>query len=359
MTKAESALPAEYGPLARELHRRAAKLRQPVNGTFELTERCNLACRMCYVRHPLGDAAQRARELSAAQWLELARQANEGGMAFLLLTGGEPFVRPDFFDIYSPLARMGIFLTLFTNGTLLTDSVAARLAESPPHRTEISLYGATFETYEAVTGVPGSYARCCAGIEAMVKHRIPLGLKSTLTRINVGELEAMRAMARNWGVPFSAACLVTGRRDLAPSEAASCRLSPTQYAELKATDRASDTETTEATLRSGAVGDENNFFCSAGKSSFTVNAAGEMNPCLDLNQPAARPLEIGFPAAWEAVQRFVEEAPPLALECAACDIRHLCFRCPGRSHTETGTLNAPVPYLCAIARARKGLYGRR
>lgn len=359
MNKPPHPLPSEWGALARELHSRAAAIRQPVNGTFELTERCNLACGMCYVRHPLGDAAQRGRELSAAQWLELARQANEGGMVFLLLTGGEPLVRPDFFDIFSPLTRMGLSLILFTNGTLVDDAAAARLAEAPPARTEVTLYGATAETYEAVTGVPGSYARCCAGIEAMVKRRIPLGIKSTLTRLNVGELEAMREMAHNWGVPFTAAWLVSGRRDGAPSDAAACRLPPAECVDLEATDRASATEWTEAAQREAAKGDEYNFYCAAGKASFVVNAAGEMNACQDLNQPAARPLEIGFPAAWEAVKRFVDEAPPLSPACAACDIRHFCVRCPAWSQIETGTLNEPVQYLCEIARARKGLYGRR
>ena len=97
------------------------------------------------------------------QWLELARQAVDNGMVFLLLTGGEVFLRPDFFEIYTPLTRMGLVLTLFTNGTLITDEIASRLAEAPPSRTEITLYGATAETYEAVTGIPGSYARCISG----------------------------------------------------------------------------------------------------------------------------------------------------------------------------------------------------
>src|ERR1017187_3414868 len=194
MSTAGTALPSDYGPLVRELHRRAAARRQPVNGTFELTERCNLACRMCYVCQAPGDAARRAKELSAAAWLELAHQAVDNGMVFLLLTGGEVFLRPDFFELYTPLTRLGLILTLFTNGTLITDAIAQRLGEAPPSRTEITLYGATAATYEAVTGVPGSYARCRAGIEALVKHRVSLRLKATITRQNVGELDALRQM---------------------------------------------------------------------------------------------------------------------------------------------------------------------
>ncbi len=351
-------LPTDYGPLVRELHRRAAASRQPVNGTFELTERCNLACRMCYVRQSAGDAARRAGELSAAQWLELARAAVDNGVVFLLLTGGEVFLRPDFFEIYTPLTRLGLILTLFTSGTLITEALAARLAEAPPSRTEITLYGATAETYEAVTGVPGSYARCCAGIEALVKHRVPLGLKSTLTRRNVGELEAMRQMAHAWGLPFTAGWLLSKRRDGVLSEVEDCRMSAADCVALEATDRASASEWTEAALRETSAGNDHNFYCQAGKAAFVVNPRGEMNACIDLPYPAARPLEIGFRAAWEQVQRFVEDAPPLAPLCLACDARGYCPRCPAWSQLESGTLTEPVPYLCEIARARQERYAQ-
>ena len=207
--------PLDYGTVVREMLGRAAANRQPGHGAFELTRRCNLSCRMCYVRYPVGDRQQASQELSAAAWLELARQAVDAGMVFLLLTGGEVFARRDFFEIYEPLTRMGLVLSLFTNGTLITKDIAARLAQSPPSRTEITLYGATATTFEAVTGVRGGYAACCAGIEALVSHGIPLGLKTTITKQNVGELEAMRQMARNWGLSFSGGWLLAGRPDRA------------------------------------------------------------------------------------------------------------------------------------------------
>ena len=346
-----TALPVDYGPLVRELHKRAAAIRQPVNGAFELTTRCNLACRMCYVRHPVSDAARREKELSADQWLELARQAKASGMVFLLLTGGEVFLRPDFFEIYTPLTRLGFILTLFTNGTLITESIAAQLAEAPPSRTEITLYGATAETYEAVTGVPGSYARCCAGIEALVKRRVPLGLKTTLTQQNVGELEDMRQMAHNWGVPFLTGWLLSRRRDGHSSDVDSCRLSAQDCVALEAAGRAFSDASDKAALRKSSGKNNSNFYCPAGKASFVVTSAGAMNACLQLTQPEARSLDIGFRSAWEQVQLFVDNAPPPAPVCHTCNARVYCPLCPAWSLLETGTWNEPVPYLCAIARA--------
>lgn len=225
-------------------------------------------------------------------------------------------------------------------------------------RTEITLYGATAATYESITGVRGSYTRCCAGIEALVKQRVPLGLKTTITRQNVGELDAMRQMAHHWGLPFSAAWLLSKRRDGALSDVADCRLSATECIALEAADRASASEWAEEALQESPLSDERNFCCQAGETAFAVNAFGEMTTCISLPLPAARPLEIGFSAAWDQVQRFVDSAPPLASICRACDVRAYCPRCPAWSLTETGTLTAPVPYLCEIALAHSNTFVR-
>jgi radical SAM protein with 4Fe4S-binding SPASM domain len=291
--------------------------------------------------------------------LDLARQAIDSGMVFLLLTGGEVFLRPDFFELYTPLTRMGLILTLFTNGTLITEDLAARLAEAPPSCTEITLYGATEATYEAVTGVPGSYARCCAGIERLVKHCVPLGLKTTLSNRNVCDLDAMRQMANNWGLPFSADWLLITRRDGVVSDIADCRLSVSEFVDLEASEGTSATSWHETALRESVLGDDSNFCCDAGKAAFMINSLGEMNTCIDLPMPAVHPLKIGFRAAWDQVQRLVDSAPPLAPICLTCDVRTHCLRCPAWSQSEAGTMAGPVPYLCEIARARKEHFGKR
>lgn len=249
---------------------------------------------------------------------------------------------------------MGFILTLFTNGTLITSAIAQRLGQVPPNRTEITLYGATAATYEAITKVSGSYSACCAGIEALVSRRVPLGLKTTVTRQNVGELEAMRQMAANWGVPFSAAWLLSKRRDRAFSGVEECRLPAQECVALEAADRASALEWAEAAIREPSQGkEESNFYCLAGRAAFVITPSGEMNVCLDMPEPGARPLETGFRPAWEQVQRFVENAPPVAPVCRACDTRLYCPVCPAWSYLENNILSGPVPYLCEIARARK------
>ena len=349
---------ASNAELLSELHTLAAASGQPLSGVFELTSRCNLACRMCYINEPAGSMTIRKQELSSAEWISLAREAANNGMVFLLLTGGEVFLRPDFFEIYEPLTRLGLVLTLFSNGTLITDRIAARLAETPPSRMEVTLYGATAATYDAITGVRGSYMRSCAGITALVKNNVPLVLKTTLTRTNIDEVVAMRQMAANWGVPFYEGWLLSKRRDGKHSDLDSCRLSESTSIEFEIANDPPNMGGNQA-LRSLEVrmGDAGNFYCQAGRSSFVINPKGEMNVCIDLALPAALPLEIGFHAAWKKIQEFVATVPPVATTCRACDMREHCPRCPAWSWLETKTLSEPVPFLCNLAKMRKAKTG--
>jgi radical SAM protein with 4Fe4S-binding SPASM domain len=348
----------EYGSLVRDLHKRAAMNRQPVDGTFELTKRCNLYCRMCYVRHSANDMIACREELTATEWLKIAQQARDCGMVFLLLTGGEVFLRNDFFEIYEPLTRMGFIITLFTNGTFITERIANRLAQAPPSFTEITLYGATAPTYEAITGIPGSFSACVKAIDVLMSRHIPLGLKTTITRHNIHELEDMRKMAHDKGLPFSGGWLLTKRPDGQSSDVENYRLSAAECVALEATDRASATDNTEAALKRLPSGNDSNFYCAAGKAAFIIDPAGKMNACLHLPQPGSSPLKIGFQAAWERLGRFIDSVPPISQECRLCDARIFCGRCPAWSLMDTGTLTKPSPFWCEIARTRKERYSR-
>ena len=101
-----------YDIYNQRLFARADMLGVPLSGTFELTPRCNFRCKMCYIHRAEHDAAARAAERSAAQWLALAEQCCREGTLMLLLTGGEPLLRPDFREIYTGCKRMGLVLSV-------------------------------------------------------------------------------------------------------------------------------------------------------------------------------------------------------------------------------------------------------
>jgi radical SAM protein with 4Fe4S-binding SPASM domain len=345
--------PADGGTLLLEsIMSRAAAMRQPVSGTFELTSRCNLGCGMCYIRHPASDRQARSRELSTGEWITIARESVDAGMVFLLLTGGEVFLRPDFFKIYDPLTTLGLHITLFTNGTLTTPEIARRLSERPPAQIEITVYGASPGTYESITAVPGSYKRCLEGIENLLTAGVKPVIKTTITKQNVRDLKAIEQMAHGWGLPFYAGWFISQRRDGVNCDIDCYRSAASDAVALETEIRPLAFQRMDATENAANSPDRSPFFCNAGANSFVMGPAGEMNICIDLPFPAARPLECGFQQAWRQLQDFALSVPPASM-CHLCSLQAYCLWCPARAFTEVGNLSDPVPYLCDIARERQ------
>jgi len=142
-----------YADFSSRVHRQSAALRIPLSGSIEVTRRCPLHCVHCYNNLPAGDGA-RSKELSYKQHRRILDEVADAGCLWLLYTGGEIFQRNDFLDIYTYAKKKGLLLTLFTNGVLITDSIADYLAEWPPFSIEITIYGSTRETYERVPNPP-------------------------------------------------------------------------------------------------------------------------------------------------------------------------------------------------------------
>ncbi len=346
---------SQYTKLSKELHQNAAISRVPINGAFELTERCNLNCSMCYICSSRNNIRKINNEICSGTWIEIGKMAKENGTLFLLITGGEVFIRPDFFDIYMPLSKMGFFITLFTNGTLITEDIAIRLSDAPPLRTEITLYGSNEKTYESVTRVKGSFKACCEGIERLIKYKVPISLKSTIVQENRHDLDAMWKMANSMGISFRAGWLIFPRRDGTRSSDKISRLSAKDCIEIENSDLISLCELTEIAIQKPKQVDNIIFKCLAGKAAYVINSKGKMNICLAMDIPETS-LDDGFGNAWNELQRIVDNAPPINEICFTCIARDYCSICPAMSFLENGSLNSPVPYICDIAFKRKGFY---
>src|SRR6266852_8678195 len=177
-----------YGEFSLSLHNHFAEKRTPLEVSLEVTRRCPLECLHCYNNLPMGDLSARNRELSTVEHFKLLDELAELGCLWILYTGGEIFARKDFLEIYTQAKKKGFLITLFTNGTMITPKIADYLAEWRPFAIEITLYGATRETYEALTGIQGSYERCLRGIEVLRSRKITLKLKTVATTINKHEV---------------------------------------------------------------------------------------------------------------------------------------------------------------------------
>lgn len=172
--------------------------RFPYSCQWEVTCRCNLHCVMCYTDCFNGPEAI-SQELSAAEILRIMDELAEAGTLELCLTGGEPLTRPDFFQLYEHAIRCGFLVTVFSNGTLITEAHADRFAKLPPHCIEISMHGMTRGTFERITLGQGSYDRCLQAIRFLLNRQLPLVLKSTAMTLNQQEILGIKRFVESLG----------------------------------------------------------------------------------------------------------------------------------------------------------------
>ncbi len=333
--------------------------RYPLDGTLELTERCNLACVHCYINQPAGSRAAQARELTTDQVRELLDQMADAGCLFLVLTGGEPLLRPDFAGIYRHARQRGMLVSLFTNGVLLTPRIADLLAASRPRAIEITLYGATAETYEAVTQVPGSYARFRQGIDLLLERGLALTLKSVLLTTNRHELPEMRALAERLGSQFRYDGSLWPRLD-GGEQPLDYRLSIEEMIALDREDpeRQREWDKTAELFSGQAVRAEYVYSCGAGLHSFHIDSAGRLSICTMSRRPSYDLLQMGFQEAWERLGALRQLKRRLDTPCRTCTLGGLCNQCPGWSQAVHGDDETPVEFVCELGRLRAAQYQR-
>jgi len=333
--------------------------RYPLSGSIEVTNRCNLRCQHCFIQCDR-QAWEHEPDLTTAEWCDILDQMAKAGTLWLLITGGEPLMRPDFAEIYMHAKRLGFLVTLFTNGTLVTDEVADLLEAYPPFAVEVSLYGRTQEVYERVTTVPGSFARCMAGIQRLHQRRLLLRLKTPVMTLNVDELWDIKAYAEELGTPFRFdpminAGLAGGKEPLA------LRLSPEEVVALDLADPERMSEWREFCSRfvGERIPTDDLYVCGAGLRTFHIDAAGRMNVCLLSRRPQYSVRAGSFREGWEqALPNERKRQVSAAYGCNRCRLQALCGQCVAWAEMECGQAEQAVPYLCAVAHERAKAIGR-
>ena len=327
--------------------------RYPLSGVFELTERCNLGCLHCYINQPAASQASRSRELTTVQVTGILDQLAAAGCLFLTFTGGEVLLRPDFAEIYRHARQRGILVSLFTNATLLTPRIADLLVDWRPLSIEVTLYGDTAETYERVTGLPGSFARCRRGIELLLERGLPLTLKSVLLTTNRHELPGMRAYAGQLGVQFRYDGMLWPRLDKG-QEPFEYQLPLQEMVELDRQDpeRRQEWQKVAERFSGQMVRAEYVYSCGAGLQSFHIDSTGKLSICTMSRQPAHDLLQTSFQAAWDSLGSLREEKRILDTACRTCTLGGLCTQCPGWSQAVHGDNETPVEFVCDLAHLR-------
>jgi radical SAM protein with 4Fe4S-binding SPASM domain len=326
------------------------------NGTIELTRRCNLECVHCYNNLPMGDLDAKRGEMTYPEVCRVMDELAEAGCLWLLLTGGEIFARKDFLDIYTYAKKKGFLVTLFTNGNLITPEIADYLVEWRPFAIEITLYGRTKETYERLTGIPGSYERCLRGIRLLLERKLPLKLKSVAISVNKHEIGEMKKFAAELGVGFTFDAMMSPRIDCSQSPL-SVRLQPWEVVKMDLEDDARVQGWRDFVDKyhgpTAASQSDQVYTCGGGISGFAVDPEGKMSICVLSHQDKYDLRAGSFRDGWDGFLGSVRRRKVTRItKCTACEIKPMCGMCPANGELESGDAESPVDFLCHVAHLR-------
>lgn len=326
-------------PVEQFLCDKAVEGQVPISGTFELLPLCNMNCRMCYIHLNSSEMKKQGKIKNGEEWIKIARQAANMGTLFVLLTGGEPLLHPEFRDIYRKLLELGMYVTINTNGTLIDENLADFFAENVPRRINVTLYGSSRKIYQQVCSDADAFDRAIYGIKLLKEREIPLKLNATISRYNIKDVGKIMDLADSMELPIEIPYYlfpqsrksVESRSDdyrLSPKEAAGLRMEITKhgfqgredalYQDIRNTLFQIDHHNT-ANLPEKPEG----FWCRSGRSAFWVSWNGRMTSCGLLETPCADLNEMDFCDAWNILQSKVQKVQ-LPDKCYECKYRDIC-----------------------------------
>lgn len=339
----------------------------PISFDIEITARCNMDCRHCYINLPAGDNEALSRELSIAEIADIAAQAIGMGAVWCLITGGEPLLRQDFSEIYMMLKRKGLLVSVFTNATLLSEEHVRLFKKYPPRDIETTVYGVTKETFERVTRRPGSFEKFMNGLNMLIENGIRIRLKTMAIKSNLHEqneiAEFCRARTKDFFRFDPQLHLRFDGNIKRNGEIRSERLTPQQIVELERSDKerfGALTKHCDVLINEEFThyGCNHLFHCGAGNGSFNVSYDGRFRLCSSLWAKGTTydlrngTLEEAWTISVPEVRDMRSNKKEFLETCRKCALVNLCLWCPAHAHLETGELDGATPYFCEVAHAR-------
>ncbi|MDH4101149.1 MAG: radical SAM protein [Nitrospirota bacterium] len=325
--------------------------------SWNTTKRCNLKCSHCYL-----DAADlsgdTSNELTTDECYRLIDQMSEVAPgAMLIITGGEPLLRPDIYDICSYSSQKGFISVLGTNGTPVTDETAARLVECGVKGVGISLDSMDPKIHDDFRKIDGCWEGAVRGMEACRTHGLDFQVQTTVVESNYNQIKDLidfsyRAGARAFNLFF---LVCTGRgqdlTDITPEQyhATLDMLVDIQdnYPGMMVRARCAPHYTRNALDSPNKEGYVTGYNkpCTAGTNYCRISPEGDVTPCPYMPISAGNVRQRSFVDIWRNSPLFEEfRNPTLKGKCGSCEISHLCGGCRARAYAHTGDIMAEDPW---------------
>ncbi len=339
------------------LQLKADKTHIPLNCGIELLPICNMDCKMCYVRKSKDQVEKEGGLLSCDTWIQIIDGAIREGMLYLVLTGGEPLIYPEFKRLYATLASKGVILSVNTNGTLINEEWADFFAKHGCRRLNITLYGKDDETYGTLCRNPKGFSQVMYACKLLKERNVPFRFTCSVTPANVMQLPELFAIAKEFDVPLVPASYMfpANRKQidaddqyrLSPENAAASILRCYQLENPEVDMALMAKQELEKLGKPHRPVNQKGFTCRAGHSSFWVTWKGDMLPCGMFEDLKISLREYSFKEAWDFI---VSETQKMHFcdECKTCEKRTLCHVCPASCYNETGRIDGKPVYMCQM-----------
>ena len=317
----------------------ALKHKFPLKAIFELTYRCNFRCIHCYVA-----SDKKKNELTTAEIKQVLDQLKNAGCFHIGFTGGEPLIRKDLFEVLNYAKINGFRISLLTNGFLINKNIAKKIASlgTSLNRVDISVLGATKETFEKITGKKGSFGKVLNSIKLLKAEGVDVQIKATLMKPNKDEFLMIKELAEKFDTMFRYGSTINPRinGDKSPLK---YQVEPETVYKLMKKLNLSRNLINEEVLEGWNPdngGRKKLFKCGAGQSEVTISPYGEMNLCLEIPYPQYNILKGPFMEGWKKIKEFVKNFKPSKdYFCRDCVLAQFCNWCPAKGLLAEGALN--------------------
>ncbi|HKF51428.1 MAG TPA: radical SAM protein [Candidatus Acidoferrales bacterium] len=334
----------------------------PLSVHFDVTYRCNERCVHCYLDH------EDYGELETTEIKNILIQLAASGTLMLTFSGGEIFLREDFFELLEFAKDLHFDIALKSNALMITAARAARLRALGVRQVQVSVYSADPEIHDAITKVRGSFARSLKAIRFLKSQGLRVKIACPLMKQNLAGLRQLRALADELGISYVIDMTITPKLDgdtsvLALRNSAEDLLGVMQDPTLQGKavlDDGSESGVGSA-ISSGMEGDAyDGIPCSAGHNTCYISPYGDVYPCVQMPVAAGNLRTEKFDEIWrrspqfERVRAIRDSDLPV---CAKCSIRKYCERCPGLAQMEGGDLLGAYERACELAEMKARVAG--
>ena len=337
--------------LMSEMGQKAFNLGVPISVHLDVTYRCNERCVHCYLDH------DDHGEMTTEEIKGVLDQLAEAGVFFLTLSGGEVFMRRDFFDILEHARRLLFNVKIKTNAVMIGIREAQRIRALAVDTIQVSVYSHRPEVHDAITKLPHSFERTIKSICFLRDQGLKVTIANVLMTVNLSDQYQLQKLATELGVNYTVDPTITPMMD-GDMGVLSLRIPGEELTEVFR-NPALVPNMEEFCAPPAPTTDEDleGYSCSAGHSFCYISPYGDVFPCVQFPLPSGNVRQQRFLDIWNGSPQLNEvrsiQAKHLTV-CSSCSHVGSCSRCPGLAYME-GNMRGPSTADCEKSFYRTGV----